>query len=252
VGLGGDGEQGSIRQVSIPTLTAEAIWPLSDEIYVSGYVTHRYARDIAVQPGHPEVIAVVTDLSPFQYSNSGRDIRLLNNGVEHLATTSIFDYIFFGGDTNVAYGHTSVVNYVLAVTPDDITTTQIHQHSLATALCFMNDKYFMSTGEVINAADGAHIGNISSGANGPPYSGDADPATSRVAFAHRGNTGDTIQVFDANTLEKADEIFVPLEYYKWRSKFVMASPGLYALKIIDTWSDMQRRVVLVKKGTAYQ
>lgn len=257
VGLGADGEQGSIRQISIPTMTAGTEWPLSGDSGtlngVPGYVFPRYAHDIAVQPGHPETIAVVTSSDPFPSSYGGRTVRLFTDGVEHRASTYGFDSIFFSNDAGIAYGTQRLVDYVLAVTSDDITTLERRiRRTPATALAFLNDRFFMNTGVIIDAADGEHIGNISFHPFGSPYSGDADTVTARVAFAHRGDTGHTIQVFDANTLSKTEEMFVPIGWDNWDSKFVLAGADVYGLQVKDITSFPYRlRIILAKKGTAH-
>lgn len=125
-GLGGN--PGSIRQISIPTLSAGAEWTLSNG---PGTATARYAHDIAVQPGHSEVVIVSTSTHPDILDFAGA--MALDRGVER--PTAVPEHpnrlynIVFSEDPTLAYGFNfewqrrQLVG--LSIAPDGITMSEI-------------------------------------------------------------------------------------------------------------------------------
>jgi hypothetical protein len=253
--VGLNGTQGSIRQVSIANRTAGAEWSLDgvpDTLNGEPILNPQYARDIAVQPGNPEVLAITVSSHPFELGYNAWQAVILDNGVERPSSATIgIDAINFSEDPGIAYGHHPVVDYIFAITPDGITKSeQRSRRFVATAYGFCIGKFYMDTGAVINAADGTNLGNIAL-LNDYPYWIDADATSARVAFASQESGGHRVEVFNADSFAKIDDMFIPVDWDNWHSRFALAGPGIYAIQLVDSSEyPFKRRILLTKKGAA--
>lgn len=263
--IGLNGDQGSVLQISIPTLSIGPEWAISNP---PGLSLQRYPYDISVQPGNPEVVVVSTNRYPFdrngqdQYLYTG--VIVLDAGIERAVSLSMSSTISpstieFCGDPYVAYGYSRSWSnsnlIVMSVAEDGIVISETKPNfdgSSSLSFKCAAGRIFTNRGSVFDAQTGERLHwYTTSYLWGPKV--EPNSTLGRVAFVTAvDKTGIgrllDLEVFRMDNDSSLKELGIPLPDRHYPTDLEDFGDGGYAIRLHDAATRFPARseLMLVK------
>ena len=233
---------GSIAQISIPTLTVEASWALSD---IPGTSTARFPNDIAVQPGNPHVVAITTTRAPFDEQPVFAGAIVLDGGVERRDQIPHFasgpTTIRFTEDPSVAYGYNELRDTAdvvkLSITSDGIAISRTLAMLYGTdALVVKYDNGWMydNGGSTLREGNNYH-GFYSTFGDGQNDYMVVEPASSlnRVTYVKYVYDNLYLQIFNMRTYSSVDDLHLVGTAREYPTHLEDFGSDGYAIRVLD-------------------
>lgn len=262
--VGLNGANGSVLQVSIPTLAIGPEWILSS---VPDTTVIRYPYDIAVQPGNPQAIAVTTGRYPLYRGNSDfAGTVMLDSGVERPTAITLLtgwfgpDTLMFTDDPSIAYGYARAPSdylYDLSVTEGGISVSERREDfdQYGTDFKYQDGKIYTSSGNVIDTATWNVLGRYSSS-----YWGGRSRKISPNAQIHRAAlfisdyNRSYLELFGLDTYLKLDELILPTGRDDSPTHIESIGSNGFAIRMVDTSTNTlstpdRARLILIKPAS---
>lgn len=264
VGLN-DGDHGTVRQISVPSLTAGAEWAISD----FGPYTPRYAHDIAVQPDDPETILVSVGQSVYKpdepwYLGGMNNVVLLSHGdesplavVEGVYNPYWITWIETTEDPNIIYGYNGPDQYVFHLNDAGVSTFEKKASGTFIGLTdykYDSGKIYIDLGRALDAITGARIATYTTKPmNVEIVAIEPDSSRNRVAVSvvrdEENGVVEYVEIYDIDSQIKLDEIKIPTGGI---TRLEACGDTGYAMRIVDynAQRNLTYRLVLTKFGQA--
>jgi hypothetical protein len=188
----------AVRRFDTATRTAGQQFSLGQDSFHGSYS----ARDLAVAPGNPNVVAVARNYPAVSPSQAG--VAVFDNGVQRSKTgpghTGGADYLAFSAVGSKLYGSGQYTSLqTMSIDASGVTITGSASFSVHGKIKFANGLVYSSGGQVINPDTNTLLGTFS-GTSSNAFA--IDVAAARAYFLTRNSFGGnefTLKAFDLNT-----------------------------------------------------